>query len=147
MQELYTWGFRGLITLLFIILWFWTKRWINQQDSRWEKHDRDRDNEREVWAIAGGLVTREQYYAWCANQRAGCSALNGFKTLQAWRENAMEKGGILLKNEHSLICKEITNEVADKFCDRLDEMLKHHREWVGQELKILRVELTKTLGK
>jgi hypothetical protein len=61
MQELYTWGFRGLITLLFIILWFWTKRWINQQDSRWEKHDRDRDNERETWAVAGGLVTREQY--------------------------------------------------------------------------------------
>jgi hypothetical protein len=125
MQEIITWGFRGLLTLLFIVLWFWTKRWVNQHDDRWVKHDKERDLEREAWAVAGG------------------SAVSGFKTLQAWRDSIMDKGGAMLKNEHSILCKEITREVTDKFCDRVDEMFEHHREWVGQELKLLRMEITR----
>ena len=52
----------------------------------------------------------------------------------------MEKGGPLTKGEHTAICKEITKEVANHFSDRIEELFDHHREWVGQELKLIAQE-------
>ena|SRR3972149_8863317 len=131
--ELVRWLVTGLVTALMIVNWFWFKRWISQQDK-----------ERQEWIRAGGLVTREMYFNWCKDQQGKCSALGAYRQLTDWRNAIADKGGILMTNEHSVICKEITKEVAERFCERLDEMLTYHREWVGQELKLLRLEIEKS---
>jgi hypothetical protein len=85
----------------------------------------------------GGLVTRELYFQWCRDQQTKCPACGGYQTLTQWRNGLMDKGGVMTKGEHTPLCKEITREVADSFCAKLDELFAHHREWVGQELKII----------
>lgn len=121
------WAFKGLITILFVINWFWVKRLIARQDER-EKG----------WETAGGLVTREQYYSWCASQQAKCP----INALQTWRNGMFDKGGALTRMDHTAMCKEVTKEVMDHFCNRMDELFVHHREWVGQEFKLIRAEIS-----
>jgi hypothetical protein len=117
------------ITVLFGIIAFWVKRWINMQDRL-----------QEDWLRQGGVVTREKFGFLCEQARSNCIAGNSYGALCDWRENIMEKGGPLTKGEHTAICKEITKEVANHFSDRIEELFDHHREWVGQELKLIAQE-------
>jgi len=127
-QFLY-WMMTGGVTLLMFVVLFWVKRWINA-----------RDRQEEEWLRQGGIVTRERYYAWCEAQKTKCPAIVMAGTLSTWREGMVEKGGPLTKSEHTDLCKEITSEAADRFTEKLEELFKHHREWVSQELKIIQTE-------
>lgn len=98
---------------------------------------------KEVGKEGGRLVTEKLYFQWCKEQQAQCEACESYRLLIDWRNTMNEKGGPMLKLEHLAFCKEVTKEVTDHFCERLDEMLKHHRELVTAELNLLRVELTK----
>lgn len=120
------WLTTGGITILFSIVTFWVKRWIGQQD-----------RQQEEWLKQGGVVTRERLEIFCNQSRSKCPAGAGFNLLCDWREGIMDKGGPLARNEHTAICKEITKEVANHFTDRIEELFNHHREWVGQELKLI----------
>ena len=127
-QTLY-WITTGSATVLFSIVTFWIKRWIGQQD-----------RQQEEWLRQGGVITREKLDIYCHASQKNCPAGIGYDTLCDWRENIMEKGGPLARNEHTAICKEITKEVANHFSDRIEELFDHHREWVGQELKLIAQE-------
>jgi hypothetical protein len=124
--QFYYWISTGVITFLFLITAFWVKRWI----TRWDKQE-------EIWQKQGGLVTRDQVQTWCDGQRIKCPAIISISSLSDWREKMGEKGGPLTKGEHTALCKEITKEVGDGFAERIEELFEHHREWVGQELKII----------
>lgn len=91
----------------------------------------------------GGIVTRNLFYNWCSEQQNKCQAATICRSLNDWRNSMLDKGGIMSKMEHSVICKDITKEVTEHFCERIDELLEHHRQWFEQELKLLRAELTK----
>jgi len=137
--ELFRWLLTGLITVLMIVTWFFFKRWMAEQDGKWKNYEQEVKREKDEWLRAGGLVTREMYYAWCQVQQSKCPACVGYRVLTDWRNGMLDKGGVMLKSEG----KEIIKEVTDGFCQRLDELFEHHREWVGQELKLLRMEVTK----
>jgi hypothetical protein len=120
------WIVTGGYGLLIVIIAFWMKRWINLRDAQ-----------EEGWAKQGGLVTREMFHQWCAAQQLKCPALAKTGALCDWRFAVADKGGVLTKNEHTSMCKEIIMEVSNHWADRLEELFNHHREWVGQELKII----------
>jgi len=63
----------------------------------------------------GWVITREKLDIYCHASQKNCPAGIGYDTLCDWRENIMEKGGPLARNEHTAICKEITKEVANHF--------------------------------
>jgi len=131
--EIFRWLLTGIITILVVANWFWIKRWIN-----------GRDEKEKEWEKQGGLVTREMYFAWCKTQQDKCPACEAHQILNQWRNGMLEKGGIMLKGEHTALCKEITKEVTEGFCNKIDALFEHHREWVAQELKLLRLEVTKS---
>lgn len=134
------WTVTGGITIVFIVSWFWIKKWINGQDEKWDWLHRRETEEKKVLIEKGGVVTREMYYAWCQQQQGKCPACMGIRSLQDWRNGMGEKGGVMTKGEHTSLCKEITREVSNHFTERIEEMFVHHREWVGQELKIISKE-------
>jgi len=126
-----SWLLQGLITVPLLILWFWVKRWINGWDERVKE-----------WEREGGLITREVLANHCRNQQEKCPAFSGYKTLSDWRDHTLDKGGILSKSEHSAICKEITKETMAHFDKRIEELFDYHREWIAQELKLIRTEIS-----
>ena len=130
------WLVQGLIVVLLIVVWFWFKRWINQQDE-----------ERQGWVREGGLITREKYFNFCKDQQSRCPACGAYRILMEWRNGMLDKGGVMLKGEYLALSKEMTKEMTENFCERIDELFEHHRQWVGQELKLLRMEVTKAREK
>lgn len=92
----------------------------------------------------GGIVTRKQYYDWCSVQQQKCPAAGGFGALTEWRNGMLEKGGVLTRAEHTFlddrslaICKEMVKELGNHFSEKMETCFEHHREWVGQELRLL----------
>jgi len=134
------WLTQGLIFILFLVVWFWIKRWVNQQDDRWKKYE-------EEWMNQGGVVTRNKFFDWCLEGKSKCAALISYGTLIEWRNTMLSKGGPMVKEEFLALSKEMNKEVNEKFCERIDELFEHHREWVGQEMKLLRMEISKAREK
>lgn len=91
----------------------------------------------------GGLVTRDLHFEWCKDQQSRCPACGGFKVLTDWRNGMSEKGGVMTRNEHVVIDKEVTRDMTELLCERMEEFFKQHRTWVAQELKIVRLEIAK----
>jgi hypothetical protein len=89
----------------------------------------------------GRLVTEKLYFDWCKEQQSNCQACESYRLLMDWRNLMNEKGGPMLKNEHSVFCKEITKEVAESFRKTLEEMLKHNQQLTAKEFELLRVEI------
>lgn len=131
-KDTVNWIITGGVSILFFILWFGVKRYISQQDMQ-----------QEAWAKAGGVVTREKLSEWCAQHQASCPACRSLKQMTDWRDNMFEKGGPLTKTEHTMICKEIVKETMLNITEKLDQLFEHQREWVGQELRLLRTEISK----
>jgi hypothetical protein len=138
--EIFRWLLTGLITVLMILNFFWFKRWIGQQDEKWKTHEEQTKEQMDEWLRAGGVVTRENYYTWCQSQMSKCPACLGYRILTDWRNGMSDKGGIMLKTEG----KELVKELTENFCEKIDQLFEHHREWVGQELKLLRLEFQKS---
>lgn len=131
-KDAVNWIITGGVSILFFILWFWVKRYISQQD-----------REQEAWAKAGGVVTREKFFEWCNQHQASCPACFGFRQMTDWRDGMFDKGGPLTKGEHTMMCKEIVKETMLNITEKLDQLFEHQREWVGQELRLLRTEISK----
>jgi len=131
-MEWIVWLSQGVISMLLVIVSFWIRRWINQLDQ-----------ERATWIKEGGLITRTMFHELLREEQLKCPAIKTLQGLSDWRNDVLDRGGIMTKPEHAAICKENTREIADNFYRRLDELFEHHREWVGQELRLIRVEISK----
>lgn len=131
MKEWMVWVIQGIIGLLVVMNSFWIKRWIGAWDAQ-----------KKQWDEEGGVVTREDHFAWCGQNQEKCPAFLGFKMLVDWRNGMLEKGGPLTRMEHTAVCKEISKEIGDHFCERLDEMFEHHRTLVSKEFELLRKEIS-----
>jgi hypothetical protein len=131
--DLLRWLITAFITVLVGINFFWIKRYISRQDDRDKK-----------WEDAGGVVTRDMYFKWCKENQAGCPACESYRLLMDWRTSMMEKGGVMTKGEHTVLCKEITKEVGDHLCERLDEMFANQEKLVAKEFQLLRLEIARS---
>ena len=131
-KDTINWIITGGVSILFFILWFWFKRYIYKQD-----------RQQESWEEAGGVVTREMFFKWLVQHQASCHANHYIKQIIDWRDAMLEKGGPLTKSEHTTLCKEIVKETMINITEKLDQLFEHQREWVGQELKLLRTEISK----
>ena len=81
----------------------------------------------------GGIVTREKYFQWCNENRMKCPAFSEVDIISRWKTNMLEKGGVLTKTEHEVLCQNIT----EKLMCRVDESFNRHREWVGDHLVLI----------
>lgn len=124
-QEWLYWAVTGGITVVFAIMAFWVKKWINEIDS-----------ERKDFRKNGGLLTRD----WCQKIRDKCIACQHIKELEEWRKEASNDGGLMGRGEHTELCREITKELTNHFTERIKEMFDHHRTWVAQELRLITKE-------
>lgn len=130
MEKWWFWIIQTFIVFLIAANSFWIKRWINSFDLQKKR-----------WDEEGGIVTRDLHFDWCEDFQAKCPAYSGHKILQDWRNSMLEKGGPLTRLEHMAMCKEISKEIGDHFCKRLDEMFEHHQELVSKEFELLRKEI------
>lgn len=81
----------------------------------------------------GGVVTRDDHFGFCGQERAKCPILK----LDAWRNELYEKGGMITMTEHTAICKEERSQVIDIFCRELT----HSRELMLKELQLIQATI------
>lgn len=119
----WTWVWRGGITGLVAIVFWWIKRWVNGIDA-WIKAREKAETEN------GGLVDREKHFLWCTQRQNGCPVREHVLQMTAWRTDLLNRGGVVSLAEHHEICAENTNHVLH----RMTEMFEHHRELVKEQL-------------
>lgn len=89
--------------------------------SEWLKHIAEQE---------GGVVTRSKYFEWCKEQQGKCPACGGYRGLVEWKNNMLDKGGVMGRNE-----------VADLLGEKLCQEFEHHRSLIAAELKLVRSEI------
>jgi len=116
-----------VISLLAGLVLFFTKRWINRVDKILDRN--------------GGVATLEDIEKFYEKHIDSCPAVANIKVLCEWRDATLDKGGILNRTEHSQMCKEVTKDVLAYFDKRIGELFNSHKEWMAQELRVIRTEI------
>jgi|YelNatPaOPRAMG01_1025707.scaffolds.fasta_scaffold76636_3 hypothetical protein len=116
-----------VISLLAGLVLFFTKRWINRVDKILDRN--------------GGVATLEDIEKFYEKHIDSCPAVSNIKVLCEWRDATLDKGGILNRTEHSQMCKEVTKDVLAYFDKRIGELFNSHKEWMAQELRVIRTEI------
>lgn len=117
------------------LLWF-IKRLVN----RWDEWKKGLDEK-------GGVVTRNDHFEWCGNSQNKCLGdVNcKFEEIFNWRNGIMEKGGPMTLSDHMMVCEKVSEKAAAAYAKRVDENYAHHREWVANQLELVRANLEKKL--
>ena len=128
--------YAGAINVLVFVLWWVVKRWVGNIDT-W----------RGDAGKAGGFITRQQYFEWCKPQQDKCreGLICRTEDIEKWRESIMDKGGAVTFQEHLAGCEKVGEKTANAFAKRIDELMLHHREWVGGQLELLSEKLGKRM--
>lgn len=134
----------GIIVVLWGgLLWF-AKRSINKFDEwkdgidKWIKGSSDK----------GGLVTRDDFFAWCDQKQGKCSkeVRCELADIFNWRDSIMQKGGPISLVDHIAACEKASEKAANSFAKKIDDTYLHHREWVADQLRIMTSDLEKKLS-
>lgn len=135
----WTWLWRGGITVIIILLFYFFKKWVDKIEVWQKKREKTEDDKNE----GGGSVDRDQHFEWCTKKQSECIVKEGFTILLAWRSDILKKGGVLTNLDHQELCATNTEHLLD----RIREMFQHHKEWATQEFNIQGVESEKNILK
>ena len=85
----------------------------------------------------GGIVTRDDHFAFCKQERAKCAIAN----ILDWKCEMHTKGGPIMKVDHDRFHKEAIMEATTQLSQDFLKEIRHNRELMVTELKLIQATI------